>query len=593
MFALLALLAAPVFAQPSSVGQWSTVYTWPNVAIHLSLLPDGKVMSYADDDNPNYLLNGARLAGFTKTYLIDVPSMGAPGTSTFIPNNRTNMFCSGHTMLADGRLFVVGGHLGKDGYGEPRTEFFDWRTPDQWWPAADMTWGRWYPSACVLGNGDVVAVSGSHDSTIVYSSIPEVWNSSTGLWRQLTSANRTIPYYPFTFLAPDGRVFEAGPNPDTRFLTVTGNGSWSSAINHVLNVNRSYGSAVQYGDGKILVTGGADPPTSSAEIIDLTAGTPAWTTTGVNAMHFARRQHNTTLLPDGTVLASGGSSASGFNNNAGAVLTPELWNPVNGTWTNMAAMVKSRLYHSSTLLLPDGRVLSAGGGRPKADNGGVDQLNCEIFSPPYLFKGARPTITSATSFVNNGSDIVITTPDAASIAQVTMIRIGSSTHAFNQSQRFNRLTFSAQAGQITATTPASSNLMPPGYYMLFILNGTGVPSVATFVQVLPAGPVGVGEPPEEALLDFMALRSANPMRGGQARIAFALSHSEFARIEILDVTGRRVRVVADGFFDAGREQVVAWDGTDEVGQRVKSGLNWYRLTSPSLTRTGKLALLSW
>jgi hypothetical protein len=91
----------------------------------------------------------------------------------------------------------------------------------------------------------------------------------------------------------------------------------------------------------------------------------------------------------------------------------------------------------------------------------------------------------------------------------------------------------------------------------------------------------------------MALRSENPMHGGSARIAFALSHSEVGRIEVLDVIGRRVKVVADGYFDAGREQVVTWDGTDEVGQRVKSGLYWYRLRTPSVTRTGKLALLSW
>jgi Galactose oxidase-like, Early set domain len=592
--ALLAVLAAPVLAQTSTFGQWSTVYSWPNVAIHLSLLPDGKVMSYADDDNPNYNVNGARLAGFTKTYLVDMPVNGAPGTVTYIPNNRTNMFCSGHTMLADGRLLVVGGHLGRDGWGEARTEYFDWRTPDTWWAAADMAWGRWYPSACVLANGDVVVVSGSHDSTVVYSQIPEVWNSSIGTWRQLTGANRAIPYVPFTILAPDGRVFEAGPNPDTRFLDCSGTGSWSAAVNHVLNINRSYASAVQYGDGKILVAGGGDPPTNSCETIDLNAGSPAWTTVGVSAMHFARRQHNLTILPDGSVLATGGTSAAGFNTDDGAVLTAELWNPATGAWSDMAAMAKYRLYHSTALLLPDGRVLSAGSGRPKPTGSlpQVDQLNAEIYSPPYLFKGARPTITSMTTFVNNGSSFTITTPDAANITQVTMIRLGSVTHAFNQSQRFNRLSFSIQTGSLTATVPASANLAPPGYYMLFILNGSGVPSVAKIFQVVGAGAVGVGDE-EEGLLDFMALRSANPMHGGTARIAFALSHSEFARLEILDVAGRRVKVVADGYFDAGREQVVAWDGTDEVGQRVKTGLYWYRLTSPSLTRTGKLALLSW
>src|SRR5262245_41988031 len=112
-FFLLLLLAAPFAwaATPDQVGQWSTTYTWPNVAIPLALLPDGQVMSYADDDNPNYNTTGARLAGFTKTFLVDVPNGGAPGTVTYIPNQRSNMFCSGHTFTADGRLFVIGGHL--------------------------------------------------------------------------------------------------------------------------------------------------------------------------------------------------------------------------------------------------------------------------------------------------------------------------------------------------------------------------------------------------------------------------------------------------------------------------------------------------
>ena len=590
--AVLSLAAAPSWAGPETTGQWSTVYSWPQVAIHLSLMPDGRVMSFADDDNPNYNVNGARLGGSTKTYVVDIPTNGAPSASTFIPNDRSNMFCAGHSFTIDGRLFVIGGHLGKDGWGEPRTEFFDYRFPTFWTPGPDMFQGRWYPSACVLGNGDVLALSGTMDSTVVNASIPEVYSpAGAGSWRQLTGAVRSLPYYPFTFLAPDGRVFVAGPHVDTRFLSVTGNGSWSSARNHVLNVTRGYGSAVQYADGKILVAGGADPPTSSCEIINLNDATPTWRTT--RPMNFARRQLNLTMLPDGSVLASGGSSGAGFNNNNGAVLTPEIWTPWDTVWTPMANMAVNRLYHSTSLLLPDGRVLSAGGGRPKATNGGGDQLNCEIFSPPYLFKGARPTITSAPAVGHYGVPFAIVTPNASEISQVTMIRLNSATHAFNQGQRFVRLTPTIGPGTVTVTPPANPTLAPPGFYMLFILNGNGVPSLARMIQIIPSGPVGVGEEPDDGLLDFMALRSPNPMHGGTAKIAFALSRSEVGRVEVLDVTGRRVKLVIDGFFDAGREQVVTWDGTDEHGQRVKSGLYWYRLWTPSVTRTGKLALISY
>jgi hypothetical protein len=413
LFPALILAAHPSWAGPETTGQWSPVYSWPQVAIHMSLMPDGRVVSFADDDNPNYNVNGTRLAGSTKTYIVEIPAGGVPGPVTFIPNDRTNMFCSGHSFLADGRLFVIGGHLGKDGWGEPRTEFFDYRDPTVWYPGPDMFQGRWYPSACVLGNGDLLAVSGSRDSTVINSSTPEVWSPNSG-WRQLTGAVRSIPYYPFAILAPDGRVFTAGPHVDTRFLTVTGSGSWSTARNHVLNVERSYGSAVQYADGKVLVAGGADPPTNTCEIIDLNAGTPTWLTT--RPMNFARRQGTLTMLPDGTVLATGGTSGAGFNNNTGAVLTPEIWTPPpDSMWRPMANMAIPRLYHSTTVLLPDGRVLSAGSGRPKASNGGADQLNCEIFSPPYLFKGARPSMTSAPSIAHYGEAFVINTPNAASI----------------------------------------------------------------------------------------------------------------------------------------------------------------------------------
>jgi hypothetical protein len=141
-------------------------------------------------------------------------------------------------------------------------------------------------------------------------------------------------------------------------------------------------------------------------------------------------------------------------------------------------MQTRRLYHSTALLLPDGRVLSAGGGRF-----GVDEPNAELYAPPYLFKGARPTITSAPSQVSYGASFSVQTPDAARIASVSLIRLGSVTHAFNMDQRFLSLTFQAAGGALTVQAPANGNLAPPGYYMLFILDGNGVPSVAPIIRV--------------------------------------------------------------------------------------------------------------
>jgi hypothetical protein len=582
-----ALVPALAVAGPAQTGSWSTVYAWPDVAIHLSVLPDGNVLTYADDDNPNYLINGTRLAGSTKTYVVNLPINGVPGNIWDLPQTRTNMFCSGHTFLTDGRVLVIGGHLGRDGWGEPRCEIFDYHAYG-WQAAPDMYEGRWYPSGCMLGNGEVLAISGTMDTLNTSASIPEIWSPITQVWRQLPNANKVLPYYPFTILAPNGKVFVGGPAADTYYLDCTGLGAWTFVGNHVQSsILRDYGSAVQYGDGKILVMGGSDPPTNTCETIDLTQNSPHWSSAA--SMTFARRQMNATLLPDGTVLATGGTSGSGFNNNTGAVLTPELWS--GSTWAQMSNMAVPRLYHSTAALLPDGRVLSAGSGRPLASNGGADQWNAEIYSPPYLFKGARPTITSAPVVINNGVAFNILTPDAASITQVTLVKLSSVTHAFNQSQRFNRLTFSVGTGQLTATAPSSTSLAPSGHYMLFLINSTGIPSVAKIVQLVPPGPVAV-EDPATTLLDFMALRTENPMTHGQARIAFSLSHTEPGRLDVLDVAGRLVKTLDQGYYEAGREKVVEWDGTDASGAKVPSGVYWYRLRTPTLTRTGKLALLA-
>jgi hypothetical protein len=244
-----------------------------------------------------------------------------------------------------------------------------------------------------------------------------------------------------------------------------------------------------YDAGKILVVGGGDAPTNTAETIDLT-GASTWKYVG--AMSVARRQLNATLLADGKVLVTGGTDATGFNSapTTSALLAAELWDPANpGEWKQLSSMSHHRLYHSTTLLLPDARVLSVGSGQPAA-TGLADDYTAEIFSPPYLFNpdgtpAGRPVISSAPAAVAYGPVFTVKTAAAASITKVTFIRLSAVTHSFNQNQRMNLLSFSVGSGALTVTAPLNANLAPPGHYLLFVVNGSGVPSSAKVVRIHP------------------------------------------------------------------------------------------------------------
>ena len=433
------------------LGQWSPVIDAPIVQVHLSLLVSGKVLSWGG-------ANG------------ELPYLWDPATGAFteVPAP-SNVFCAGHGFLPDGRLFVAGGHISAD-QGTPDTNVFDPAT-GAWQALAPMAQGRWYPTNTTLPSGEVLTMAGRDENGGLVL-LPEVWNGAA--WRQLTSAPLALPYYPRNFVAPDGRIFYAGEGQQSYYLDVAGAGRWTDGPRREFG-SREYGSAVMYEPGKILYTGGGDPPTASAEIIDLNQPGPTWTFTG--EMEFARRQMNATLLPTGDVLVTGGTSSGGFNDPAGGVLAAELWHPATGTWTTMASSAVVRVYHSTALLLPDGRVLYSGSG--DGDLGAeADERSYELYSPPYLFNGARPTITGALpSSAGYGQTQVVNTPDGPGIAQVNLIRLGSVTHAFDQSELLVPLSFSPVAAGLTITFPSSRTAAPPGPYMLFLVNANGVPSV--------------------------------------------------------------------------------------------------------------------
>ena len=345
------------------------------------------------------------------------------------------------------------------------------------------SYSRWYASAVSLGTGDVLFLAGNGDGFSDPNLLPQVWRAADGSVRDLTSALLKLQNYPMTFLAPDGRVFLAGPEKRTLFLNTAGTGSWSTGPNH-LYVNRTGGTAVMYDTGKILVLGGAKNdavPTNTAEVIDLNVAAPAWRYT--SPMHNLRRHANATLLPDGKVLVTGGSSSTANNNAAGAILPTEQWDPATGAWTTLASLTKPRIYHSTAMLLPDARVLVAGGSTPTGYSRNLQ--DSQIFWPPYLFQGPRPTISVAPATITYNSTFLLTTPNAATVDKVRLVRLSSVTHSFNMNQRIATMSFSKTADGLglAVRAPVNSNRVPPGYYMLFILNGTGVPSIAKIVRV--------------------------------------------------------------------------------------------------------------
>jgi hypothetical protein len=325
-----------------------------------------------------------------------------------------------------------------------------------------------------MSYGQIVAVSGKDQGGVLVP-VPEVWDN--GVVRKLTTASLTLPYYPMTFLEPrQGRLFYAGEEQTSRFLEISGTGRWITGPKRLFGL-RDYGSAVMYDVGKVLYAGGGRT-TNTAETIDLTSGTPTWKWTG--SMAYERRHLNTTVLPTGEVLATSGTAGTVFNDLTKIVRAAEMWNPRTGVWTTLASAGIPRGYHSTAVLLPDGRVLVTGGG----DGGGaVAQRNAELFSPPYLFRGARPRISSAPTLVPYNTSFRVTTPDVAGIAKISLIRLGSVTHGVDTNQRFRTLQFTKDATGLTVAPVVNRRETPPGHYMLFILNDAGVPSVAKIVQI--------------------------------------------------------------------------------------------------------------
>ena len=477
---LLILLATLGFqssanAQANVQGQWNTLSTqMPINPVHIAMMHTGKVLIVSGSGN----------------FPSDTSYMAAiwdPATDTVTTQPlQWDMFCNGMVTLADGRPFVMGGTLQYDPFlGQSLTSAFDPAT-GSFVNLQSMAHGRWYPTATTLSDGSVMVFSG-FDETSTTNQTVEIFKVGSG-WSQPFEAPFTPPLYPRMHLLPNGSVFNSGSQTSSALFNPATQ-TWKVGVATTnYSGTRTYGTSVllpltpanNY-DPRVIIMGGGNPATATTEIIDMGASKPAWVTGP--PMSQARTEMDAVILPNGKVLAVNGSVND--EDSTTASLDADLYDPASNTFSSAGTNAFPRLYHSNALLLPDATVLVLGGNPQR----GTYEPHMEIYSPAYLFTSGgglatRPTITSVTPGVlGYGSSFQIQTPDAASISSAVLVRAGSPTHAFDMDQRLVGLNFTVGSGVLNATAPPNGSIAPPGYYLLFILNSAGVPSLAQFVQM--------------------------------------------------------------------------------------------------------------
>lgn len=464
-------------SDPALVGSWDAPVTFGVISIHAALLHTGaagQVLAW-------WYPSGS--ATHSPARLLDL----ATGTITDVTMPFDgDFFCAGQSIMADGRVLVIGGlvgnpHPGVTDQGHPLTAIFDPVT-GTWSQGPTMSFARWYPTSMEMADGKILALTGKNaDATAIVLPM-EVLNPATNQWTTLPSSANILPYmdsYLKMKVLPTGKIFEAGANSQTRMFNPLTN-VWTNVGRLNFGTRYKAGVVLLPGLKKVLTAGGTQTyqgggATATAEVIDLSVANPQWSY--VAPMSIPRYNANMVTLADGTVLMVGGAQSKKYDSPA---QVPELYDPIANTWTEMATQTLARTYHSTALLLPDGRVWSGGSDDPLNMQNGTTY---ELFSPPYLFKGVRPTITGAPTKLGYNQRFIINTPDAPNITSVALIRPGATTHDNDMDQRYVTLSFSKGTGRLMATSPLNGNYAPPGYYMLVIVNSNGVPSVMPFVHL--------------------------------------------------------------------------------------------------------------
>jgi hypothetical protein len=487
LLGILGALVPGMSAQADVQGQWSTLpYMMPINPVHVALLRNGKILVVSGSGNcpPGQpgCPTGAPYGPSNNSGALVLD----PGTGTITGLTAAwDMFCSSMTQLADGRILINGGTLTYQFFlGSPKSAIFD-PGSNAFTDQPNMAHGRWYPTVILLSDGRVMTFSGFDDVTGATNTTVEIFTVGSGFSSPI-AAGWTPPLYPRLHLLPDGDVFYSGPSQASYLFNVS-NMSWTQMDNS--SFDRTYGSSVMLPltpannyDPKVMLLGGNSPATATTELIDLGASSPTWAFGP--EMSQPRVEMDAVMLPTGKILAIGGSAVD--EDATTASLNADLYDPVNNSFSSAGANLYARMYHTVALLLPDATVWLAGSNPER----GTYEHHMEIYQPAYLFTrdanhnlipATRPTIASAPINISWGRQFVISTPDAASISQVVLVRPGSSTHAFDLDQRLVGMSFTTSSSTLTVTAPPNASIAPLGYYMLFVANSAGVPSVASFV----------------------------------------------------------------------------------------------------------------
>ncbi|RZU00952.1 PA14 domain-containing protein [Rivibacter subsaxonicus] len=459
-------------------GMWSPVYSWPLIALHAVLMPDGSVLSYGTTTT-------GKQTGYFHYDVWDGTSAPNAGHLTLPNQTGTDLFCNAQLVLpqAGSKVLMAGGDNFVNGFttntGNPNTNIFD-RANNSLTLGPNMFRPRWYATLTTMPNGDTF-IQGGRDGA----DRSEV-RTTGGTFRLLSNVDTSTLdwYYPRNYVAPDGRVFGYDTFGRMFYINVAGTGTLSLLGTIPANYRGQDATSAMFLPGKILHFGGAS---NGAIVIDINSGTPSISTT--QSLSSQRRWATATLLPNGRVLATGGSEV--YNEEIGVNNSAEIWNPSTGQWSVGASGQVPRLYHSNALLMPDGSVLVPGGGAP----GPRLNLNTEVYYPPYLFaaggvRATRPAISSVPGTVDLGKTATVTVNSSKAISRVTLLKTGSVTHSFNMDQRFLELPFTTSGSTLTVQMPTKGTDAPPGYYMLFVIDSAGVPSEAKFVRMTVGGTGG-------------------------------------------------------------------------------------------------------